>query len=229
MEGSCFFENTIKLFNSSGIDDIGAIIGYNKENFYKYENITFFENSNWANNNILHSLFCARDFMDDDIVIAYGDIWFEKEPVEKLMLEGDDFVLGVDNHWEEYYIGRTEHPISEAENVHYNRDTLDVKDLGKNIYKSKEYEVGEFMGLMKISKNRLKDIIEEFEKLEATLLSTDKFYNAKEFQKAYLTDFIKYLISKSYNIKSSLNKQGWNEIDTVQDLQNLQSRIRDVK
>ncbi len=221
VDGSCFFENTIKHFHSVGITNIAAVIGYKKEQFKSIKNITFFENNNWENNNILHSLFHARNFMDDDLIIAYGDIWFEEEPIRNIFTNTNDFVIAVDQDWEGYYQGRTEHPISEAENVHYDNNLI-VRNIGKHIYSPEgNCSTGEFMGLIKISKRIIRDLVSEFENIEINTRNTDSFQNASTFQNAYLTDFIQYLIEKDYDISCCINRQGWYEVDTLQDLENL--------
>ena len=45
-----------------------------------------------------------------------------------------------------------------------------------------------------------------------------KFYNAKNIQKAYLTDFFNFLIEREIKIRCIKIKNNWMEIDTVQDL-----------
>jgi len=230
INGSSFFNNTIQKLKHIGISDISAIIGYKKEQFKVFKDIKFYENNNWENNNILHSLFCVKEYMNDDLIISYADIWFHKEPFEKLINTTDDISICVDNDWESYYIGRTEHPISQAENVLYD-DKGKIYKIGKHIYqdKNKKLKTGEFMGLMKISKNIINKFIEEFEYLEKNIWLTSPFQNSKTFQNAYLTDFIDYLINKDYNIKCCLNTKGWYEIDTKQDLFNLKKGMNDEK
>jgi choline kinase len=226
-----FFENTIKHLRDIGIQDIGAVIGYKKENFKNFKDITFFINNNWQNNNILHSLFYAKDFLDDDTIILYGDIWFERSAIDTIFYDNSsDFTIAVDDQWDEYYKNRTDHPISEAENVHYDSN-LNIKSIGKHIYLSTNptYNIGEFMGLLKISKKIIHNIKKEFEILERQYLPNDNFQQALHFEKAYLTDFIQYLISKSYDIKCVINHKGWFEIDTIQDLNNLKERFKNVK
>ncbi len=222
----CFFENTVEHLHTLGINKIAAVIGYKKEKFKVIKDITFFENNDWQNNNILQSLFYARDFMDDDLIIAYGDIWFEENSFRKIYTSTGDFVIAIDKDWEEYYEGRTEHPVSEAENVIYN-DSLQAIQIGKHISPSKDSNkhVGEFMGLIKISRNIIKDIVSEFENVELNTRETDSFQNAKIFKNAYLTDFIQYLINKGYEINCCINSKGWYEVDTEQDLENLRINL----
>ncbi len=223
---SCFLENTIQHFRSLGVTEVGVVVGYKKEQFKKIKNVTFFENNNWENNNILLSLFHARSFMDDDLIIAYGDIWFEVKSVQSIYESTGNFVIAVDQDWKKYYQGRTDHPISEAENVNYDHN-LHAIEIGKHISSPEDnsQNMGEFMGLLKISKNVIRDIVNEFEDVEKNIKNTDAFQNAKKFQNAYLTDFIQYLIDKDYDINCCINKQGWYEVDTLQDLDNLKSTL----
>ena len=82
------------------------------------------------------------------------------------------------------------------------------------------------MGLIKISRNIIKDIVSEFENIESDIRSTDSFQNAKMFKDAYLTDFIQYLINKGYEINCCINSKGWYEVDTEQDLENLRINLQ---
>ncbi len=223
---SCFFKNTLHHLHSVGVSEVGAIVGYKKEQFKSIENIIFFENNNWNSNNILFSLFHAKSFMDDDLIITYGDIWFEEKAIQSIYESSGDFIIAVDQDWEKYYQGRTDHPITEAENVNYD-DNLRAIKIGKHISSlgGGSQKTGEFMGLLKISKNIIKDIVNEFEYIEKNIKSTDTFQNAKQLQNAYLTDFIQYLIDKNYDINCCINKQGWYEVDTLQDMDNLKATL----
>lgn len=224
-----FFDNTIQHLNDNGITEIAAVVGYRKEKFDHYSQIKLFENKNFNSNNILHSLFCAREFMDDDTIILYGDIWFESQPIKSIISSKHDFTIAVDKDWEPYYEGRTEHPLSEAENIHFDQNLQAIR-IGKHInHAAGEREsTAEFMGLLKITKAILPKIIYEFEALEKKLNPYDSFQSAKTFQTAYLTDFLQYLINHSYSINCDVNSMGWAEIDTQQDLQRFREKYNAV-
>jgi L-glutamine-phosphate cytidylyltransferase len=227
VQEKCFFDNTVENLRALGVNEIATVVGYKKNQFKVFKDITFFENNDWENNNILQSLFYARDFMDDDLIIVYGDIWFEEKSFRNIYTSTGDFVIAVDKDWEDYYQGRTDHPISEAENVIYD-DNLHAIQIGKHISPSEGGKqcIGEFMGLIKISRNIIKDIVSEFENIESDIRSTDSFQNAKMFKDAYLTDFIQYLINKGYEINCCINSKGWYEVDTEQDLENLRINLQ---
>ena len=155
-------------------------------------------------------IFFARNFISREQINSLCD--------EVLSIKRN-IVIAVDQDWKKYYQGRTDHPISEAENVSYDHN-LHAIEIGKHISSpvDNSQNMGEFMGLLKISKNVIRDIVNEFEDVEKNIKNTDAFQNAKKFQNAYLTDFIQYLIDKDYDINCCINKQGWYEVDTLQDL-----------
>lgn len=58
IKGKPIIQNTIELFRKKGVNDISVIRGYKKEKI-NFPDITYFENKNFLNNNILHSLMCV--------------------------------------------------------------------------------------------------------------------------------------------------------------------------
>src|SRR5688500_3638498 len=45
----------------------------------RYPDLTYVQNTNWENNNILQSLLTAREFMDEGFVSTYADIVYRPE------------------------------------------------------------------------------------------------------------------------------------------------------
>jgi len=219
VKSKSFLDNTLNIFNQIGINDIGVITGYLGEKFDEIKGIKTFRNSNWKNNNILHSIFYAEDFIDDDIVIVYGDTWYEQSAFTNILNCKDNISIAVDINWRDYYIGRSDHPESEAENVIYDAN-FNLQKIGKNI-DSNSKSSAEFMGILKIQQKGIESFVNEFKKLKTKLSLNDSFENSEIFLNAYLTDFLQYLANKQYKIKCVENLGGWYEVDTQQDLHNL--------
>ena len=122
INGKPIIQNTIESFKNNGIGDISVIRGYKKEKI-NFPNITYFENKDFWNNNILHSLICARQKLEEaiktkeEVVVTYSDIWYNDSVVKALLSSKHAIASIVDTDWETYYEGRLDHPISEAENV----------------------------------------------------------------------------------------------------------------
>src|SRR3989338_9192274 len=122
VHGKPIIQNIIDLFRNNGVNDISAIRGYKKEKI-SFPNVTYFENTDFWNNNILHSLMFAREKLEEaiktgeDVIITYSDIWYTDSVVKDLLKSKEAIASIVDTDWYDYYNGRTDHPISEAENV----------------------------------------------------------------------------------------------------------------
>jgi len=223
IEGKPILENTIDLFRKNGIDDISVIKGYKKEKI-NFSNITYFENKDFLNNNILHSLMFARAKLEEsikakeEIVISYSDIWYNDSVVKKLLEDKHDIASIVDTDWWDYYDGRTQHPISEAENVILDDKKIMVK-IGKHIftYDTPKDKQGEFIGLWKFTPKGTKIFLKHFDKLNSKLKMTDPYQNTKEWQKSYITDIFQEMINQDEKLYCVLIQKNWKEFDTVQD------------
>jgi choline kinase len=67
----------LDAFRTSGLERICFIGGYQIEKVKAaYPHFTFRHNADWEHNNILASLFCAEDLMDQPFICCYSDILF---------------------------------------------------------------------------------------------------------------------------------------------------------
>jgi len=82
--------------------------------------------------------------------------------------------------------------------------------------------MGEFLGLMKLSKN----VAETFVKKYNSLLDIHegKFQNASSLTKAYLTDLLQELIDSGVDVQPIFINGEWHEIDTSQDLKQVKKK-----
>ena len=211
-------ESQIEIFKSLGIKDINLIVGY-KKNKFKDKKINYIYNNEFLKNNSLESLFYASSKMNSPCIITYSDIIFKKKIVKKLLKSREDISVLVDTDWKKNYKGRTLHPISQAENVVYDKN-LFLKKVGKNI-SSKESN-GEFIGMLKINSNGSK-IFKKYYKLAKKKFKKNFFYTSKLFKRAYLTDLFCFLIDYKIKIKCVNIKNNWMEIDTIQDYKRAQN------
>ena len=66
---------------------------------------------------MVSTLFNAKEFMDDDIIISYADIIYKKEVLEKLIASSADFSVVVDEAWKNLWSLRMENPLEDAETL----------------------------------------------------------------------------------------------------------------
>ena len=214
--GKTLLQRQIEAFKTCGLNKISVIRGFKKEKI-NYPNLTYFENKEYKNNNILNSLLCAEEALNGHVIVSYSDILFEKEVVERLMQSEHDISIVVDIDWRDYYINRKEHPIYEAENVIFDANN-NVVEIGKIL--TGKYDVhGEFIGMMKFSPRGSEIFKKHFHRAK-DLYWNKPFQRAKIFQKAYLTDIIQDMSDLGVPIHCVIIERGWKEIDTVEDYKN---------
>ena len=87
---------------SCKIKNIAVINGYKKEvleHYLKDKKVKFFTNKNYSKTNMVSTLFAAKKFMDDDLIISYADIIYKKSILEKLFNSKNDFSVVIDRKW----------------------------------------------------------------------------------------------------------------------------------
>ena len=209
-------ERQIEAYRNCGINNISVIRGYKKEKI-NYEDLRYYENPDFENNNILNSLFYAEEELNGNVIVAYSDILFEASVVRRLLESQADISIVVDIDWRGYYDGRKEHPIEEAENVIFNANN-EVLKIGK-ILTEKDDVHGEFIGMLKFTPRGAEIFKKHFHR--AKEIYWDKPYQrAAIFQKAYITDIIQDMADLGVPIHCVIIERGWKEIDTVEDYQN---------
>ena len=214
--GKTLLQRQLFSYKKNGIDDISLIRGY-KKNKINYKDIKYFDNNDYKNNNILNSIFYGEEVINGNLIISYSDILFEPFVVKRAMESDHDISVVVDIDWRDYYVGRKEHPIAEAENVIFNSNNEVVK-IGK-IASDKDEVHGEFIGMIKLNHRGCDILKQNFHRVKK-LFWNKPFQRAKIFQKAYLTDMIQELVDIGVKVHCVIIERGWKEIDTVEDYKN---------
>ena len=211
--GKTLLQRQLQAYKECGIEDITVIRGYKKEKI-NYKNLNYITNPDYKNNNILNSIFYGEKVITGNVIIAYSDILFESNVVRRLLDSDHDISVVVDIDWRGYYVGRKDHPISEAENVIFDSNNQVIK-IGK-IAAKKEDVHGEFIGMIKLNNRGAEIFKENFHRVKKTYWNKP-FQRAKIFQKAYLTDMIQELVDIGVKVHCVIIERGWKEIDTVED------------
>ena len=203
----------LKIFRENNLKSINLVVGHKKKELKKLK-FRCFENKNYKNNNILNSLFCAKKIIKGNVLISYSDIIFKSKLIKKLLISKSDITVLVDKDWKKNYKNRKLPPVSEAEKIIYDKN-FNVKKAGKILTKGEAS--GEIVGLFKLNSKGSKLFRYYFEIAKKTFKGR-KFFSAKTFEKAYITDFLNFLVKNKVEVKSNIISGGWMEIDTVEDL-----------
>lgn len=212
VNGKPIINYQITTLKKAGIDEIFVITGPFSEKFNSNQ-VTYIKDQHFAEHDILGSLMEAKEFLKDEILILYSDILFEFKIVKKILDSKGDISIGIDMNWEKMYEGRTQHPKTEAENVLLDKSKR-IVNIKKNI--KNDSNVGEFIGIMKLSKKGSEIFIRKYNELIKTHVGI--FHEASNILKGYLTDMIQELIDSKIEIEPVLISGKWCEIDTMQDL-----------
>ncbi|HEY6555786.1 MAG TPA: phosphocholine cytidylyltransferase family protein [Polyangiaceae bacterium] len=179
----------------------------------RYPEFTFVENTDWENNNILASLLYARQYLQSGFVSTYADIVYDGAIVQRLVNNPHDIVLGCDTAWRRRYVGRTQHPESDAEKLRAQGER--VRELSRKI--PGEAAQGEFIGVMKLSKNGASELVSAFDRARAQHAGK-VWREGRTFEKAYLLDQLQDMLEQGSVMHREDTPGGYMEIDTLQDL-----------
>ena len=207
----------ISIFKKMGIEEVVVITGPYSEKFPSID-VTYVNDRDYDEHDILGSLIVAKDYIEGDIIITYSDILFDAVILEQIIQQECDIGIAIDMNWTKAYEGRTLHPLTEAENVLLD-DGKNILKIQKNI-KSYEGNIGEFLGLIKLSSQGSKILIDKIEYLLTNHIGS--FHNSSSLKKAYITDFIQELVNSKIIITPIFISGKWCEIDTNQDLERAQ-------
>jgi choline kinase len=195
--------------------------GYKYKNF-DHLNLTTIYNPFYETTNMLFGIWFTINkikSLEKDLIVSYGDIIFPPNTFEKLR-EKDEITIVTDSDWESNYIGRTSHGYNECEKcIVDNNGYLLVasKNLPKEFIKYKE-----FIGVIYIPKRFINVIKDHLNTIFASEEEFDnKFAFSDTLRKAYLTDFLSYLVINNFKIKCLEVIGKWYEIDTIQDLEKI--------
>ena len=216
VNGKPILEHQLSVLNQAGISDVYVITGPYSDKF-NFKNVKYIKDQNYEQHDILGSLMEAKEVLNNQVLVLYSDILFEQKIIHNLLDSKGDISIAVDMNWEKMYEGRTEHPKSEAENVLLTNNKKIIK-IKKNIESSND--VGEFLGIIKLSTEGSEIFRKKYEKLAKT--HTGKFQQAPSLFKAYLTDFIQELVDSEISVEPVTISGKWCEIDTMQDLKNAE-------
>ncbi len=189
------------------------------------DGIQFVDNADFRKNNILQSLFCAREHLDGAFLVTYSDIIYTPEVVQRCVASPGDIALIIDRDFRDVYEGRTDHPLEEAEVSDLTDDGL-VRRVGKRALPAGD-AWGEFIGLAKFSAagaawlcDAWDELVREYDGREG-----QPFQRAKAFRNAYLTDMLQHLIDAGRPVTPVEIRGHWREIDTVQDLERARALL----
>jgi len=213
VSGRRILDWTLEAFRENGIERIAFIGGYQIDKVRQaYPELTYRHNADWANNNILASLFHAEDLMDGPFLCSYSDILFTPEVIRRTLANTDDMALVVDTQWQDRYTDRTEHPPDDAEKVLV--DNRRVTRVSRDIETEKAH--GEYIGVAKFTTAGAAKLRAHYRRCKEAFAGRP-FHQSRVFEKAYLIQLFQEMIEQGESFAHVDTPGGYIEIDTQQD------------
>ena len=147
-----------------------------------------------------------------DTVVLYGDIVYQKNVLEKLILYDEPIGLVIDRQWESYWRIRMEDPLVDAETLRL-EDKGRVLELGKKPSSLDDIQ-GQYVGMIKFQENIIDGIVQFYHGLDRS-----EMFDGKDFDNMYMTSFLQALINGGFDVRAVEIENGWLEVDSIQDLE----------
>lgn len=210
-EGKTLIERQLETLRQAGIKDIAIATGYESKKI-NYPNVKYFHNENFATTNMVETLMCADEFLDDDVLIAYSDILYTKELVELCFKANCEIGVAVDSDWKKLWKLRYNSCECDLESMQV-KDGM-IMELGKEVETSAGLDY-RYIGLLKFTKTGLKALKNIYHSRKEK--NTAWPQSRKPFELGYMTDIISEIIKEGYKVEAIVSKGNWLEFDTNED------------
>jgi len=216
LEKKTIIEYQIEALRSNSIKDISIVIGYHSDkviDVLKNIDIKFYLNKDYEKTGMLESLFCAREELNDNTIVLYGDVIFKADLIKKLLEDKNDFCLVVDKQkdvmhkaedvFEEYHGEKVEKGSTKVNIVNGV-----VKKISKCLPANET--TGEYIGIAKFGKKIAKVVYKRLKEL----------INSGEIKKYPSPSYLfNWLIVNGHNINVMYTDNLlYHEIDYAEDL-----------
>lgn len=202
LRNESIIHHTVRMLQKHGIK-VCVVLGYKKQYLIDELNdmdVDFVVNPFYRVTNSIASLYLARNFLDDDVILANADVYWDEDILNILLSNHDDVMMLADSSRVEEgdYFFKVENGV--------------LKDYGKELKLSDRN--CEYVGIAKINKNFIKDF-----KKQLVYLVENEEYN-------YWWENVLYSICDKKAIPVvDVYPKFWGEVDTKADYQRILNYI----
>ena len=212
--GKTLIERQVETLRNSGISDITIVKGYMPDEIDMPGTKTYIS-EDFANTNMVESLFCAEEEMNDDILVCYADIIYEERVLKKILESSAEIGVAVDEDYWEYWQARANNPEDDMESLVIKNGQ--IIDLGNTKCTKEEAKI-RYIGLIKFSKEGIQKLKQVYQQNREKYFDiNESWMRSKSFQKAYMTCLIQSIINSGQQVDPIFVQRGWLEFDTEED------------
>jgi len=226
VKGKTILQRQIEMLRMVGINNIAVVRGYKKDQI-NFPGLEYFDNDDYENTGILVSLFHAKEFMDRDTLVLYGDILFEIETLKSLAETRYNTTLVVDRGWKKrYQVSHEAHPSAPELTILSDKDQeVEISSVGVGLPENSS--TSEFIGLAKLSTSACSVLKDLYEKVYC-VDKDKKFHRAEHIRNASFVDFIQELINRRETVSALEIWRKWIDIDTFEDYRNAWKLLDEI-
>ena len=211
-QGRTLLDWQLSSFKAAGIDEIGIVTGYCADKIVA-DGVTLFHNPQFETTNMVESLMCAREFLQGDVVIGYGDVVYTPGLAMNIAGSKGGVVVAVDKGWRSYWQARYGTTETDLESLVVQGEK--IVSLGKPVASSAGLDY-RYIGLLKFSSSVWPAVFELYQQKKMGL--EDWKSSGKSFPQGYMTDLIEELIESGADVRPCVSEREWLEFDTAEDL-----------
>ena len=224
VNGKSILERQILSFKKFGIDKIVIIRGPHREKF-SFKNVTYVDDDDYENHNLLGSLMVAENELNEDVIISYGDIMFDETILEQILAFSGNAGLAIDYNWKKNHSGKSKELLEKISVVTIKNNSISNIGYYENIDENPDSILGEFIGIMKLSPLSANYFVTKYNELKTN--HDGKFHDSPSINFGIITDMINELIHNKIQFLPIKISGVWCEIDTQQDLENAKKLFLD--
>ncbi len=213
-QGSPLIKWQIDSLRAAGIEDIVVITGH-CASCINFSDVTYVHNPKYATTNMLESLMCAREHLNDGFILSYADIIYEKGIVGALLSSPVDIGVVADVAWRRYWEKRFGSAELDLETFSVDSDGA-VTELGRPADSSCGI-THRYVGLLKFSAKGAKSLMDVYDNRKQQRSVWPQ--SGKEFEQGYMTDILHQLIEHGDAVRVVETVNGWMEFDEPSDFE----------
>lgn len=207
--GKTLLEWQLDALRTGGVSEIAVVCGYMAEQLVQEgekHHFTPLKNDYWASTNMVSSLLCAVDWVQDEpCIVSYSDIVYPAEHVQKLMPCEKPLCVAYDLLWRELWNLRFDNPLDDAET--FKEENGFLLEIGGKTNRIEDIQ-GQYMGLFKLNPKGRQDVVDYCRKLPPA-----------DTEKLDMTSLLQRLLQKCIPIGAVAVEGRWCEVDNEKDLE----------
>lgn len=208
--GKSLLDRQLEVLRAAGVDRQVIVGGYLAGSL-EGRGSRLMINPDYDRTNMVHTLFCAEEEMEGEVLVTYGDIVYAPSILRKVLGSGADLAVAVDLEWEPYWRARNEDPLDDAESLRMDEGGR-ILEIGQQAAAVEEIQ-GQYMGLMKFSPQGLEVLKEVYYHARG-----EGRLGGRPTTNAYMTDLLQAAVDAGHRVQAVPVRGPWVEVDTVEDL-----------